>query len=140
MSTVEDHLTEDDDDEREEQQRLDVCDEKDARAHKNPGDGHERQGGRQSVSRDAGVDAATSLPAPGGSLYPWGDTRTTADDGERAAVRDEDNRPEGVPTKEEALAFPDGMYLSGCRLLFVGFATEVLLPLLLLVRKGCGVR
>lgn len=141
VSTVEDQLTEDDGDEREEEQRPDGSrDEKDARARKDPGDEHQRQGVRESVSREAGVNAAASLPAPGGSLYPWGDTRTTADDGETAAAGEEGDRPEGVPTKEEALALPDGMYLSGCRLMLVGFATEALLPLSLLVRKGCGVR
>ncbi|CAM9818033.1 unnamed protein product, partial [Ectocarpus sp. 8 AP-2014] len=49
-------------------------------------------------------------------------------------------RPEGVPTKEEALALPDGDYLSGCRVMIVGFPAEAVLPLSLLVRKGCGIR
>lgn len=38
------------------------------------------------------------------------------------------------------MALPDGEYLSGCRVMLVGFAAESLRPLTLLLRKGCAVR
>lgn len=82
------------------------------------------------------------------SLYPWASdsaaesgkiadrSDTAAGDGEGEQRR----RAEGVPSKLEALELPEGDYLSGCRVILVGFAAASLLPLSLLIRKGCGVR
>lgn len=81
-----------------------------------------------------GGPAEPSSTAAASSRYPWangeGDNDAAGGGG----------RPEGVPTKEEALALPDGDYLSGCRVMIVGFPAEAVLPLSLLVRKGCGIR
>ena len=87
----------------------------------------------------AAAAAAAALAAPTDrSIYPWG-----AGDGEEeedAAVAGAGGRVQGVPSKAEVLALPDGDFLSGCRVMLVGFASDALLPLSLLVRKGCGIR
>lgn len=111
----------------------------------------EQRGERQPA---ASTDDAASVPDR--SIYPWSSAPPAA-----AAVGavgaeatgEEDGRTEddpllaisstsieGVPSKAEALALPDGEYLSGCRVMLVGFGAEALLPLTLLIRKGCGVR
>lgn len=78
------------------------------------------------------------------SRYPWASAASGGggEDGRRGDGRGGGGggRIEGVPTKEEALALPDGDYLSGCRVMIVGFSAESLLPLSLLVRKGSGIR
>eukprot|EP00903_Cladosiphon_okamuranus_P022785 g20977.t1 len=100
---------------------------------------------------DAGVpeETRTSTNAAAATddllSYPWASTATAAAAVESAsqaaaASGEGSGRVEGVPSKEEALALPDGDYLSGCRLMIVGFSAEALLPLSLLVRKGCGIR
>ncbi|CAM9240378.1 unnamed protein product, partial [Scytosiphon promiscuus] len=103
---------------------------------------------------EAGSDAAVPTDR---SRYPWS-AAAAAGEGEEgnrargwsvnnsggsaaaAAAGGGDGQVEGVPSKEEALSLPDGDYLSGCRVMIVGFEAEALVPLSLLVRKGCGVR
>lgn len=87
----------------------------------------------------ATATAAADLATPTDrSLYPWGEGQEEED--EDATLNGAGGRAQGVPSKAEALALPDGEFLSGCRLMLVGFASEALLPLSLLVRKGCGIR
>lgn len=92
------------------------------------------------------VGAGRPAPTGDSAKYPWADDANPSGEasgkGRRHAVDGAGGvrGAEGVPRAEEALALPDGDYLSSCRLIFVGFAAEDLRPLMLLVRKGCGVR
>ena len=92
------------------------------------------------ASTPGDTTAAAPLATPTDrSLYPWGEGQGEEED-EDAVVNGAGGRVQGVPSKAEALSLPDGDFLSGCRVMLVGFASEALLPLSLLVRKGCGIR
>lgn len=94
------------------------------------------------------TSAAATTGANDRSLYPWASAPTdggASEDtwggiGANGAGSREDARAEGVPSVAEALALADGEYLSGCRIILVGFAAADLKSLVLLVRKGCGIR